>query len=72
MEECSTLKYYIYKPLKDYTSYIPKDYFFEYKTTRRLKVDGGILRIGEYQQKVTHLLESDNSIGFRIKGILKN
>lgn len=68
LEECSTLKYYIYKPLKDYTSYIPKDYFFEYKTTRRLKVDGGILRIGEYQQKVTHLLESDNSIGFRIKG----
>ena len=27
LEDCSTLKYYIYKSLKNYTSYIPSDYF---------------------------------------------
>lgn len=67
-EEIKKFPYYSFKPLKDFTSYIPNDYFFEYKTTRRLKTDGGIFKVGEYQQKVTELLLGRNIVGYRIQG----
>lgn len=61
-----SLKYFVYKPLENW--YIPNDFFFGYKTVRRLGAQGRVLKIGGYQQQVTHILDRNGYVGYRING----
>lgn len=67
--ELESLNYYTYKPLENWEGKIPSNFFFGYKTNRRLGAQGRVLKIQNYQHKITELLEPDTrNVGYKIQG----